>query len=189
MHSDMDIATQQLYQSCKDSNQEPGVARAHLIHSLPQHAPQKLKEGHGIWHKALGGWVGVEAVVGGGLEEGGIGVKALLDQALHELLEEATPVNAGLLHAVLVDEQDLDARLQALAQFVQLLKAILQPSQQQWEEGPGWGLQKPIKGLCASQQKGGSGAQQGSAPSAVCSMQNFCSVQRDTDEQHSSQPG
>lgn len=81
----------------KGSRHEPRSARAHLVHGLPKHAPQKFKEGQGIWHKALGGWVGVEAVVRGGLEESGIGVKALLDQALHELLEETAPINAGLL--------------------------------------------------------------------------------------------
>ena len=54
---------------------------------------------------------------------------AHLDKRLHEVLEEAAPIHACLLDAVLIDELDADAAFQVLPKLVELVEAILQQAQ------------------------------------------------------------
>ena len=85
-----------------------------LVQSLADHAPQELKGGDGIGGGQLSIGIWVEPVVGGGQEEAILRVKALLDQVLHEVLEQAASVHPRLRHPVRVYELDAHAVLEVL---------------------------------------------------------------------------
>lgn len=54
------------------------------------------------------------------------GAEPLFQQLLHEVLEQASTINASLIHTVLIDILYAHALLQVAAQLVQLIKAIHQ---------------------------------------------------------------
>lgn len=75
-------------------------------------AQEVVMAGEGVAHQHLGGRIGVQQTLVGGLEEALVGIEARLEQFVEELAEDAAAVDARLVQSVGVQQVDPDALLQ-----------------------------------------------------------------------------
>ena len=118
-----------MLQMSADCNAQKQCLAEYLVDDEPYDLPQELKRRQGCTHGHLSIGIGVQPVVCSGQEQAQLGVKGLVDQALHEVLEQATTVDPRFFYAMLVHEGDLEARLQDFwGHATDLIVGILQSS-------------------------------------------------------------